>query len=88
MNYPAMKWRLAASALLAAAAVAGCHGDGDNGAAVTTPTAPPATQMTQFSTFTKSVFAQSVDSTPQSLDNVTFNFDVDDDPTAFDGLLT
>jgi hypothetical protein len=86
MNYAARKCRLTASALLAAA-VAGCNG-GSNGAAPTTPPTPPAPQTTAFSAFTKSVFAQSADSTPQSLDNVTFDFDVDDDPTAFDGLLT
>jgi hypothetical protein len=83
------KWRLAASAMLAAAVMVGCRGGGANGEPQTsTPTPPAAPQTTAFSTFTKAVFAESADSTPQSLDNVTFDFDVDDDPTAFDGLLT
>jgi hypothetical protein len=40
-----------------------------------------------FSTFAANAFAQSANSTPVSLDNVTFNYDVNDDPMAFDGLI-
>jgi hypothetical protein len=40
-----------------------------------------------WSTFVEHVFSNGGDTTPIPLDGLTFNFDVDDDPTAFDGLL-
>ncbi len=75
--------RLLAVTSLVTAALAACH---DNNSA-SSPPVPPPTQTTEFSTFAEQAFAQSANSTPVSLDNVTFNYDVNDDPTAFDSLI-
>lgn len=81
-NFKALARVLAVTSLVTAA-LAACHSD--NGAG--SPPAPPPTQSIDFSTFAEQAFAQSADSTPASLDNVTFNYDVNDDPTAFDSLI-
>jgi hypothetical protein len=75
-------WCLAAAAL-AAAALAGCHDDHPGSS--TTP--PPTSTTVDFSTYAKQVFENGPNTTPKNLDGITFNFDVDDDPTAFDTLL-
>ena len=74
---------LAAAALMAAA-LAGCHDNHQDGG--TTP--PPAGYAPLvWSTFVKQVFSNDANTTPINLDGLTFDFDVDNDPTAFDALL-
>jgi hypothetical protein len=75
--------RLLAATSLVAASLAACH-DGNSGSS---PSTPPPNQTTQFSAFAEQAFAAGPNSAPVSLDNVTFNYDVNDDPTAFDGLI-
>jgi hypothetical protein len=81
------KWRISAAAFVAAASMAGCNGGGG--------TVPPSTvapgqpsQVTDFSFFAQKTFAADANSTPVSLDGFTFTFDVNDDPGAFDSLIT
>jgi hypothetical protein len=78
-----IRWCLAAAAL-AAAALAGCHDD-HNGSSP--PQAPPVAPALVWSTFVEQVFSNAANTTPVNLDGLTFDFDVDDDPTAFNGLL-
>jgi hypothetical protein len=73
---------LAAASL--AAAMAGCGG-GD-GSEVPVTTVPPAASNIDFSIYANQAFSNSANSTPVSV-NYTFNFDVNDDPTAFDALI-
>ena len=73
--------RLLAVTTLVTASLAACHDDNSSS------TPPPTNQTTEFSTFAEQAFAQSANSTPVSLDDVTFNYDVNDDPTAFDSLI-
>ena len=75
------KWQ-AAAALLSAAALCGCQNS--QSSASSTPMAP---QATNFSAFAMEIFSASADTAPVNLNGVEFNFDVDNDPTAFDGLL-
>ena len=77
------KWRLLAAASAVAASLAACHGDGNS---ASTP-APPPPSSVAFSTFAKNAFAANANTAPVTLDGVNFNFDVDDDPTAFDMLV-
>jgi hypothetical protein len=74
-----------AAAALAAAALAGCHDDHNNGNSPTPP--PSAAPALVWSTFVEQVFSNAANTTPINLDGLTFDFDVDDDPTAFNGLL-
>jgi hypothetical protein len=78
-----IRW-CAAAAALAAAALAGCHDD-HNGSSPPQP--PPAAPALVWSTFVEQVFSNAANTTPINLDGLTFDFDVDDDPTAFNGLL-
>jgi hypothetical protein len=43
--------------------------------------------LAQFAALSKTLYAQPANADPQRVDNVTFTFDVDDDPDAFDMLL-
>jgi hypothetical protein len=61
------------------AALGGCD---DNGSTVPTP-APPTSTSTPFSFFTESILGASADSTPVQVNGVVFDFDVNDDPNAF-----
>jgi hypothetical protein len=74
------KWRVLAAASVVAASVAACNDDNGNN-----PAPPPA--ATSFTAFTVSTFAADANSTPVSLDGVRFDFDADDNPTAFDTLV-
>jgi hypothetical protein len=78
------KWCLAAAALVAAA-LSGCHDDHPGSSS--NPPPPSGPTMVVFSAFAKNVFSNPADSVPINLDGLVFTFDVDDDPTAFDGLL-
>lgn len=78
--------RTVATASLAAAALAALTLSGCNDGGTTVPN-PPAPQEATFSIFVNTLFGQSANSTPVDVTNVTFNFDVNDDPTAFNGLL-
>ena len=81
------KWRISAAAAMAAASMAGCNGGGGTTPpASVAPNPPP--QTTDFSFFAQKAFAASANSTPVSLDGFTFTFDVNDDPGAFDSLIT
>jgi hypothetical protein len=63
-------------------AMVGLVGCGGNGGTVPVP-APVAPSATRFSFFTENVLGQSADSTPVQVNDVVFDFDVNDDPTAF-----
>lgn len=66
---------------MAAAALTGCGGDGS-----TVPTPIIAPETIDFRIFANQAFLNAANSTPVSL-NLTFNFDANDDPTAFEGLI-
>jgi hypothetical protein len=78
------KWRILAAAWTVVASLAACHGDGNT---ASTPAPPPPPSSVAFSTFAKNTFAANANTTPVTLDGVNFNFDVDDEPTAFDMLV-
>jgi hypothetical protein len=82
MAYLKLRWYLPAAAL-AAAALAGCHDNNEGG----NPSQPPTGSAVMWSAFVKQVYAYGPNTTPVNLDGLTFDFDVDNDPTAFDGLL-
>jgi len=74
-----------AAAALAAALIAGC----DSGATTHTepvPTSPPSSTI-DFTVFATQAFSNSANSTPVAINNLTFNFDANDDPTAFETLI-
>gem|GEM_PF-6313233 len=73
---------LAAGSL--AVALAGCGGG--NGGGVPVTTVPPAASNIDFEIYAHQAFSNSANSTPASV-NYTFNFDANDDPTAFDDLI-
>jgi hypothetical protein len=86
MNGMNIKWRKLGVAFVAAAFLAACNGD-NGGTSNTAPPPPPASSSTEFSAFVQQTFAMNEDSTPVSLDGITFDFDVNNDPTAFDALI-
>jgi hypothetical protein len=74
-------WRFLAAASMMAAGLTGCGGgDGTAPPTVVTP------DTIDFQIFVNRAFFNPADSIPVSL-NLTFNFDANDDPTAFDMLL-
>jgi len=73
---------LAAGSL--AVALAGCGGS--HGGGVPETTVPPAASNIDFEIYAHQAFSSSANSTPASV-NYTFNFDANDDPTAFDDLI-
>ena len=77
------KSKLWAGAAAVLACVAGCGGGGGQ---TTVPPVPPPSQ-TQFSVFVEQTFANAANSTPVSLDGITFDFDANENPTAFDSLV-
>ncbi len=77
-----MRRIIGGAAAIAAASLAACGGD-DHG----TPPAATTPQYTQFSAFVKSTYALAANTTPLEINALQFSFDVQDDPTAFDGLL-
>jgi hypothetical protein len=84
MNKFKSSLKLLAGASVALACLAGCGGGG--GSSSTVPPIPPPSQ-TQFSVFAEQTFANNANSTPVSLDGFTFDFDADENPTAFDSLV-
>jgi len=76
-------WRIAAAAVAAVAFLAGCN---SSGGIVPPSTVAPA-QTVDFSLFAQHAFAANANSAPVSLDGVTFTFDVNNDPGAFDTLI-
>jgi len=82
MNTPNLTRLIAAAGLLCAATLGGCN---DNHGSIAGP--PAASQPAIFSAFVTQIFSTDADATPVSVD-LTLNYDVDNDPTAFDGLLT
>jgi hypothetical protein len=84
------RWRISAAAFVAAASLAGCNsGSGGIGppSTVAPPPPTPPAQTADFSVFAEKAFAANANSTPVSLDGVTFTFDVNNDPGAFDTLI-
>jgi hypothetical protein len=77
-----VQWRMLAAASLAAALLVGCGGS--DGSAVPTP--GPISDAIPFSVFATQAFSNSANSTPVSI-NQNFDFDVNDEPTAFDALI-
>jgi hypothetical protein len=73
---------LTAAAVIALAALGACHDDGDHAAAT-----QPAANSVEFSTFAEQTFALGGNTTPVNYDQVTFVFDADNNPAAFDSLL-
>ena len=71
----------AAAALLLAVLLGGCS---DNQGRMAAP--PAAAQTAMFSAFVTQVFAADANAKPMSVD-LTFSYDVDNDPTAFNGVL-
>jgi hypothetical protein len=69
------------AALILAAALGGCSDNQDRGAVP-----PAAAPQAMFSAFVTQAFAADANANPVSVD-VTLNYDVDNDPTAFNGLL-
>jgi len=58
-------------------ALAGCGSDGVE------PTPTPPSSVVHFSFFTEDVFGASANSTPVAVNGVNFDYDVNDDPGAF-----
>lgn len=75
-------WVRYAAAATAAAVLAGCH-DGTS----TAPPTPPPNQGITFSVFTNQLFSDNENAMPVEINNLTFNFDVNDTPNAFEGLI-
>jgi hypothetical protein len=76
------KWQILAAASVAVATLAGCGGGGGG----TVPPLVVPQETIDFATFANEAFSQSANSIPVSVD-LNFTFDVNDDPTAFDGLI-
>ena len=85
MNKCKHDWKLVAAAGVAAALIAGCH----NGSSSSAPamSTPPPSSTVDFTTFATQAFSNNANSTPVAINNVTFTFDSNDDPTAFDVLI-
>ncbi len=83
MTYRNLKWLAAAAASMAVAALAGCNDD-----AKTVPAAQPVAESVNFSGFVNQAFTNSANSTPVAVNGLTFNFDVDEQPTYFNGLIS
>jgi ABC-type sugar transport system substrate-binding protein len=91
MNRATNAWKLSSlckllsAAGVAAAVITGC----DSGA--TTHTVPVATTppnaTIDFTVFATQAFSNSANSTPVAINKLSFNFDSNDDPTAFDALI-
>jgi len=74
-------WRVLAAVSVTAAFLVACNNGGPH------PTAsPPPPEGVIFSVFATQAFSNSANSTPVGVD-LTFKYDVDDDPTAFDTLI-
>jgi hypothetical protein len=82
MTTPNTTRLLAAAGLLCATLLGGCN---DNHGSIAGPPAAP--QPAIFSAFVTQIFGTDANATPVSVD-LTLDYDVDNDPTAFDGLLT
>ena len=78
-------WRMFAAAGMVAALIAGCN-NGETTHTEPVPTSPPSSTV-DFTAFATQAFSNSANSTPVAINNLTFNFDSNDDPTAFDGLI-
>jgi hypothetical protein len=76
-------WRILAVASLATVSLVGCGGS-DGG---TVPTPAPISDAIPFSIFATQAFSNSANSTPVSV-NQDFTFDVNDEPAAFDALIS
>jgi hypothetical protein len=76
------RWLLAATAMATAVGLSACNDD-DHHAAAT----PEPGNSVEFSTFANQTFALGENTTPVNYDNVTFVFDADNNPAAFDSLL-
>jgi len=78
-------WRALAAAGVVAALIAGCN-NGETTHTEPVPTSPPSSTL-DFTAFATQAFSNSANSTPVAINNLTFNFDSNDDPTAFDSLI-
>jgi ABC-type sugar transport system substrate-binding protein len=77
-----LHWRLLAAAGAAAALVSACHNNDDNAY-----TPPPVNTAVPFTIFAQQAFANAANSTPVAVNNINFDFDSNDDPTAFNNLI-
>jgi anti-sigma-K factor RskA len=80
-----LHWRLIAAAGAAAAVaalVAACGHNDDNAY-----TPPPVNTEVPFTIFAQQAFQNAANSTPVAINNINFDFDSNDDPTAFDNLI-
>lgn len=83
-----MKLKCASAVLVIACAIGGCGGGGSKGGAAPSPQ-PPAAAPTSvdFTAFSKSVMSSGEQSSPSEVESITFKFDADDNPSAYDDLL-
>jgi hypothetical protein len=77
------RWICLAVAVAATATLSACNDD--VGPTVTAP--PAAAAPVNFSTFAETTFEQPANSTPVNYDSINIQYDVNNDPTAFDALL-
>ncbi len=77
-----LHWRLVAAGGAAAALLAACGHNGDN-----SYTPPPVNTEVPFTLFAQTAFMNDANSTPVAINNINFDFDSNDDPTAFDSLI-
>lgn len=75
--------------LVAAFAATGCGGGSDRQVStMPTPTPTPMSSAVEFTDWSKTtVFPGMEDGTPVNMDSLTFNFDSDDNPSAYSDLL-
>jgi len=81
------KWQIASAAMVAAVSMTGCNSGSGGTAPPSAVTPPPPAQNVEFSVFAQQAFGANANSPPASLDGVTFTFDVNNDPSAFDALI-
>lgn len=87
-----MKLKLASAMLVLGCAVAGCGGGGKGASPSPSPspspeTPAPAPTSVDFTAFSKSIMAAGEQASPSEVESVTFKFDDDDNPAAYDDLL-
>jgi hypothetical protein len=76
-------WRALAAASATSALLAACN---DGGGTTVPPSTPPSSSI-DFTLFVNQAFSNSANSMPVAINSLTFNYDANDDPTAFDTLI-
>ncbi len=81
-NLRSLTWPTWAAASLAAVILGGCHDD-----TVTVPASQAQSADVPFSVFATQAYSNSANSTPVQVNNVSFIFDVNDQPAYFTNLI-